>query len=69
MSGWRCAISHTVSPILGEAVVFSGRGQTTVGHRQPHGNVGSIAAYVVPPQGRHGLLDAAFTCRNREKSV
>lgn len=43
------AISHTVGPILGEAVVLGGRGQATVGHCQPHGDVGPVAGYVVPP--------------------
>jgi len=49
MGGRGRAVSYTVGPVFGEAVVFCGRGQTTIGYSQPHRNVGPAAGHVVPP--------------------
>lgn len=49
MSGRGRAVSHTVGPVLGEAVVLGGRGQAAVGYCQPHGDVGSATGHIVPP--------------------
>lgn len=66
MRNWGRAVSHTVGPVLGETVVLCGRGQTAVGYRQSHRDVGPAAGHIVPPQGRYRLLDAAFTCGSIE---
>lgn len=42
-------ISHTVGPVLGEAVVLRGCGEAAAGDRQPHRDVGPAAAHVVSP--------------------
>lgn len=46
---WSRAISHTMSPVFGEAVVLCGRGQAAVSYRQPHRDVGSGTSHIVPP--------------------
>lgn len=43
------AISHTVGPVFGEAVVLRGRGQAAVSYRQPHRDVGPATGHIVPP--------------------
>ena len=64
--GWRCAVGHSVRPVLGQPVVLCRRGQSAVRYGQAHRHVRPAAAHVVTPERRYGLFHAAFAWKKRE---